>query len=176
MVVAIPKTQREDPQVAFSFEVFTDDGTIPRGTLGFSEVSGLRSATAVIEYREGTDNYTRKLPGRTSPENVTLRRGLTLDTHLRAWYDLVREDKFSTSSGQPNPEIRKTLYIQQKARGAGKNGEVLRTWILRRAWPATLEISDYRADADEVAIESLEIAYEIMEEEQTSLAPAVLAV
>jgi len=169
MALQLPKSRRTDPQVAYSFEVFTEDTTIPRGTLGFSEVSGLRSTTNVIEYKEGTDNYVRKLLGRTTVENLTLRRGLDLQAYLRRWYDLVREDIHSTASGQPSPEVRKTLYVKQKSRGAGRDGEELRTWILRHAWPCSLEVSDFRGDADEATIESLEICYEIQEEDITIL-------
>ena len=157
---------RSDPEVAFSFDVYSTDGYIPKDSLSFSEVSGLRATTNTIEYKEGTDTSVRKIPGRSTVENLTLRRGLDTQKILRNWYNLVREDGIILNNGKPATDFRKNLVVQQMARGAaGREEHVIRRWTAHNAWPTALEVSDFRGDADEVTIESLEICYERLDEE-----------
>ena len=77
----MPAPQRNDPFKSFNFIVEIDN--IARAA--FSEVSGLESETAVIEYRSGQDFVTRKLPGLTRYANIVLRHGLTKDRELWDW-------------------------------------------------------------------------------------------
>ena len=52
----------------------------------FAECSGLGSTTEVIENREGGDNTTvRKLPGKTTYTDITLKWGATTSTELWEW-------------------------------------------------------------------------------------------
>ena len=51
---------------------------------GVSKVSALKRTTEVVEHREGGDPSTsRKSPGRSKFEAVTLERGVTHDTRVR---------------------------------------------------------------------------------------------
>src|SRR5215218_4990429 len=79
--------QRNDPYKAFNFLVEIEG--VARAA--FSEVSGLESETAVIEYRTGDDNVLRKLPGLTNFANITLRRGVTQDHELWDWRKSIVE-------------------------------------------------------------------------------------
>ncbi len=66
--------ETDDPYQAFRFVVeIADIETLT----GFTEVSGLGNETAVIEYRSGGQQRTRKIPGRHSHQNIVLKRGLT---------------------------------------------------------------------------------------------------
>ena len=61
-----------------------------RYVAGVSRVSGLKRTTEVIEYREGGDPSTsRKSPGRTKFEPITLERGVTHDTEFEKWANKV---------------------------------------------------------------------------------------
>ena len=65
-------THRFDPYKNFKFRVKWDG----RDVAGITRVSGLRRRTDVIEHREGGDPSTsRKSPGRTTYEPITLERG-----------------------------------------------------------------------------------------------------
>ena len=66
--------QRVDPFRNFNFLVEIDG----IAQASFTECSGLGSTTEVIENREGGDNTTvRKLPGKTSYSDITLKWGIT---------------------------------------------------------------------------------------------------
>ena len=70
----------------FRFRVLWDGQAIA----GISRVSVLRRATEVIEYRDGSDlTSSRKLPGRTSWDAITLERRVTHDTAFEIWADLT---------------------------------------------------------------------------------------
>src|SRR5258705_5039966 len=65
---------RNDPYKVFNFIVEIDG----IAAAGFSECSGLSTATDIIEYREGNERGgARKLPGLTKFANIVLKRGLT---------------------------------------------------------------------------------------------------
>jgi phage tail-like protein len=80
---------------------------------------------------------------------VTLRRGLTASRDLWEWWQTVRDGALQRR------DVRITLLDD-----AGN--EVLR-WVLRDAWIAKIEASDLDAQANEVAIESVELAHEGLE-------------
>jgi phage tail-like protein len=137
-----------DPVASFNFQL--EIGGITRA--GFSEVTGLNSEAAVVEYREGTDEiHTRKLPGLVKFGNVTLKRGVVLnDADMFSLFknvldgDIVRADTMSI------------VLLDEKRQ------EVVR-WNLRNAWPAKWTGPELKANAGEIAMESLEIAHEGVE-------------
>jgi phage tail-like protein len=77
---------RFDPYKNFKFRLKWDG----RYIAGISHVSALRRATEVVEHREGGDPSTsRKSPGRTQYEAITLERGVTQDTDFEQWANKV---------------------------------------------------------------------------------------
>src|SRR5215831_3498930 len=77
---------RFDPYKNFKFRVKWD----ARYVAGVSKVSGLRRTTDVISHREGGDPSTsRKSPGRTEFDAITLKRGVTQDEDFEAWANKV---------------------------------------------------------------------------------------
>ena len=74
--------QRFDPYKGFNFRLKWDG----RYVAGVSKVSALKRTTEVVEHREGGDPSTsRKSPGRTKYEAITLERGVTHDLEFEAW-------------------------------------------------------------------------------------------
>lgn len=142
----MPAAQRHDPYKAFNFRV--EINGIARAA--FSEVGGLESETAVIEYRMGGEPATvRKLPGLTKYANIVLRRGITQDAELWNWRQTVV---------QGNVDRRNGSIVLLDDDGT----EVLR-WNFFHGWIAKWEGPALNAQANEVAIETIEIAHEGLE-------------
>ena len=141
----MPASQRNDPYKAFNFLVEIDGVA----KAAFSEVSGLESETAVIEYRTGSEYLTRKLPGLTRYANIVLRHGITQDRELWDWRQNIVDG---------NPDRRNGMI---KLLDDQRN-EVVR-WNFRNGWPCKWEGPALNAKANEVAIETLEIAHEGLE-------------
>ena len=79
-------TQRFDPYKNFKFRVRWDG----RYVAGVSKVSSLKRTTEVVKHREGGDaSSTRKSPGRTEYDAITLERGVTHDTEFEKWANKV---------------------------------------------------------------------------------------
>ena len=112
-------------------------------------MSGLESETAVIEYRSGGEYLTRKLPGLTRFANIVLRHGITQDRELWDWRQNIVDG---------NPDRRNGMV---KLLDDQRN-EVVR-WNFRNGWPCKWVGPALNAKANEVAIETLEIAHEGLE-------------
>ena len=77
---------RFDPYKSFKFRVKWDG----RYVAGISKVSALRRTTEVVEHREGGDpSSTRKSPGQTKYEAITLERGVTHDEEFEKFTNKV---------------------------------------------------------------------------------------
>jgi phage tail-like protein len=80
--VSGPATTQNDehfPNFNFKLEI---DGFTPAY---FSEVSGLGMEVEVTEYRDGSDNVVRKIPGRLKYTDITLKRGVVGTTDYFDW-------------------------------------------------------------------------------------------
>ena len=117
--------------------------------LGFTEVSGLDSRVAVIEYREGNSpSYeSLKMPGRPNLNNITLKRGMVFgDNEFFDWLNTIKLNQVE----------RRDLTIQC----LNEQHEPAFVWRLRNAWPVALTAPTLDSSASDVAIEALEIAHE----------------
>jgi phage tail-like protein len=115
----------------------------------FSECTGLQAQTEVFEYKEGGMNdYSHKLPGRTTFSNITLKRGLTDTTELWDWYSNVRTKKDKAS------EVKSVSVVQYNEDGAEK----LR-WNLTGAFPVKWSGPGFNATNSSASIESFELAF-----------------
>ena len=105
------------------------------------------SRAEVIEYREGGDQLTvRKLPGLRKFTNLILKRGVTQSTELYDWWR-------QTMIG---PVLRRDVVITL----LDENGQAVKRWIARGAWPARYEAPRLNAEGNDVAMETLELAVE----------------
>ncbi|MBO9700574.1 MAG: phage tail protein [Sporocytophaga sp.] len=135
-------TQWPIPKFHFSVEI---GGT----QVGFQEVSGLSMETQFIEYRAGNDStfLTQKIPGLKKNGNITLKKGMFQgdETFWHWWNDV-----------QVNKERRETVIINL----LDEEGNPLFTWTINNAFPVKFSAPDLKSDANEVAIETLELAHE----------------
>lgn len=135
------------PLPKFYFNIDLGDGK----KLGFSEITGLESDIKPIEYRHSDSKVfsTLKMPGLRSVGNVTLKKGVfTQDSIFWKWYD----------ESQLNIIKRRTVVISLLDEKATPK----MTWTLTNAWPTKMSGTDLKSDSNEVAIESLELAYETL--------------
>ena len=117
--------------------------------LSFQEVSGLGVETQLVDYRAGSSERfaTVKTPKIAKPGSVTLKRGIIAkDDGFSEWHALI---------GQ-NAARRATVAI----RLLDESGAPLMVWTLTNAFPKKISAPDLNANANEVAIESLELEHE----------------
>lgn len=136
--------QRIDPFRNFNFLVEIEG----IAQAGFSECSGLGSHTEVIENREGGDNGTvRKLPGRTSFSDISLKWGTTTSRELWQWRQEIIEGNVVRKNG--------SIVIFDLA-----NRTELARWNFLRAWPSKWDGPALSAKANDIAVDSLVLAHE----------------
>jgi phage tail-like protein len=137
---------RVDPYKDFRFQVEIDGIASSR----FLECTGLGSEVAVIEYREGGDpTAVRKLPGRASFSDITLKRGITESRDLYDWHR-------SLLQGQNDRRNGKIILLDDGG------AEVVR-WVFREAWPRKWEGPELNAMNNQVAIETFVLTCESIE-------------
>ena len=119
--------------------------------VGFTEVTGLDFQIDVIEYREGSSpEFSKtKQPGLTKFSNLTLKRGtLANDSEFFKWIKAL--DPYTHTSQRR--EITISLLNESHT--------PIMTWSAKNAFPVKYQASDLKADGNEVAIETLELAHE----------------
>lgn len=138
------------PPASFYFSVgITGIGTEPDSS--FQEVGGLSAERDAIEVKEGGENrFSYRLPDRAKYGNLILKRGVVLaNSGLATWCKGIIESDFDT------PITTNDIVVSL----LNANGEPLMTWNCIGAWPAKWSVSDLSAERNELAIESLEMAY-----------------
>jgi phage tail-like protein len=136
--------QRVDPFRNFNFMVELDG--IVQGS--FTECSGLGSTTEVIENREGGDNVTvRKLPGKNTFTDITLKWGLTDSTELWDWRQQIVDGNIVRKNG--------SIVVFDLA-----NSTEVARWNFVRAWPTKWEGPNLSAKGNDIAIDTLVLAHE----------------
>ncbi len=117
--------------------------------IGFTEVTGLKVTTEVIEYREGASpEYSKqKMPGMQKYDNITLKRGtFAADNEFFAWWNTVALNTIERRD--------LTISLLNEAH------EPVVVWKVKAAWPVNVQSTDLKSDGNEVAIETIEIAHE----------------
>jgi len=137
-----------DPFGSFCFILEIDNIQVA----GFSECAGLQMEVKAFEYKEGGNNKTTlKFPEHASYGNVTLKRGVTFSTELIDWQLEISQGEFSK---RPVEGSNFAIILMDEV------GVDVQRWNLIRAFPVKWTGPDLKANASEIAIESLEIAHE----------------
>jgi phage tail-like protein len=117
--------------------------------IGFTEISGLDVETEVIEYRDGASpEYSKmKIPGMQKFGNVTMKRGVfASDNDYFNWWNTVSLNTIERR------DVTVSLLNEQH--------EPVVVWKIKNAWPAKIGSTDLKADGNEIAIESIELAHD----------------
>ena len=131
------------------------------GTAAFSEVTGVEAPVDVIEFRQGNANSLApvRIPGLVKHGNVTLKMGYTLDSAFKTW---IQECVSETRGEMPRNNVQIELIDINTGAPQTVSTQVTgtRVWILTNAWVTKYNAPDLDAKTSDVAIESVELAYE----------------
>lgn len=133
-----------DPYRNYNFMIEIDG--IAQGN--FSECTGLDATTESIEYREGGNNLTvRKIPGKTTYGDITLKWGLTDSHELWDWRKQTIQGTIVRKNG--------SIVVYDPA-----NAKEVARWNFVRGWPAKWDGPHFDAKGKDIALETLTIAHE----------------
>ena len=146
--------QRFDPYKNFKFRVKWDG----RYVAGISKVSALKRTTEVVKHREGGDpSSSRKSPGRTEYEAITLERGVTHDPEFEKWANKVWNFGSGLGLETSLSDFRKDITIDVY----NEAGQLVLAYNIFRCWVSEYQaLPDLDANANAVAIAKLKIENE----------------
>ena len=131
------------------------------GLAAFSEVSGVEATVDVIEFRQGNSASLApvKIPGLVKHGNVTLKFGYTSDNTFKTW---IQECVSETRGEMPRNDVQIEMIDINGGAPTSEIKEVTgtRVWVLTNAWVVKYQAPDLNASQSEVAIETVELAYE----------------
>lgn len=155
---------RFDPYKNFKFRVKWDGQYVA----GLSKMSGgLKRTTKVVTHREGGDPSTsRKSPGPTDYDAITLERGVTHDTAFEAWADLVHN--FQGDALMSLKNFRKDILVDV----FNEQGTKVLSYKVYRCWVSEyLALPDLDANANAVMIQHIKIENEGWERDTSVTEP-----
>ena len=147
-------TERFDPYKNFKFRVKWDG----RFVAGVSKVGVLKRSTEVVKHRDGGDpSSSRKSPGRTEYDAITLERGVTHDKDFEQWANKVWNYGSGLGSEVSLLDFRKNVIIEvyNEAGQLALAYKVFRCWVSE--WQA---LPDLDANANAVAIQHIKLENE----------------
>jgi phage tail-like protein len=157
--------QRFDPYKNFKFRVKWDG----RYVAGVSKVSSLKRTTEVVKHREGGDpSSSRKSPGRSEFEAVTLERGVTHDPEFEKWANKVWDFSAGLGVEVSLKDFRKDVIIEFY----NEAGQVALAYKFFRCWVSEYQsLPDLDANANAVAIQHLKLENEGWERDTSVVEP-----
>jgi phage tail-like protein len=146
--------QRFDPYKNFKFRVKWDGKYVA----GASKCSALKRTTEVVKHREGGDpSSSRKSPGRTEYEAVTLERGVTHDTEFEQWANKVWNFGAGLGAEVSLKNFRKDIILEVY----NEAGQLALTYKVFRCWVSEFQsLADLDANANAVAIQHIKLENE----------------
>ena len=146
--------QRFDPYKNFKFRVKWDG----RYVAGVSKVGALKRTTEVVKHREGGDpSSSRKSPGRTEYEALSLERGVTHDPEFEKWANKVWNFGTGLGAEVSLKDFRKDIIIEMY----NEAGQLAIAYKVFRCWVSEFTAQpDLDANANAVAIQSIKLENE----------------
>jgi phage tail-like protein len=159
-------TYRVDPYNPLKFRIKWDG----RYVAGVSKVSALKRSTEVIEHREGGDPSTsRKSPGRTTYEAITLERGVTHDPEFENWANKVWNTGAGLGAEVSLKDFRKDVLLEVY----NEAGQVVLAYKIYRCWVSEFQAqADLDANTNAVLIQTLKLENEGWERDLDVTEPA----
>ncbi|MEM6468174.1 MAG: phage tail protein [Planctomycetota bacterium] len=147
------ENDRYDPYKNFRFVIkFAGQTEI---VAGVTKVGGLKVTTEVVKHRVGGDNNTsRKSPGQSDYDAITLERGVTHDTEFEDWANKVWHQ---TTTGVSLSDFRRNLIIEMR----NEVGQPVVRYNVYRCWVSEYQpIPELDASGNAVAIQMIKIENE----------------
>ena len=132
------------PLPKFYFEVKWDSEV-----MHFQEVSGLDADSQPLEYRHGNSKVFSviKMPGVMKSGNITMKKGIfKSDNKFWDWFSQIKMNTIK--------RMLVTISLLDES------GSPTMVWTLNNAWPTKITGTDLKSEGNEVAIETIEVAYE----------------
>lgn len=157
--------QRFDPYKNFKFRLKWDGKYVA----GVSKCSALKRTTEVVKHREGGDpSSSRKSPGRTEYEAITLERGVTHDIEFEKWANKVWQVGAGLGAEVSLKDFRKDLIIEIY----NEAGQLAIAYKVYRCWVSEYQAApDLDANANAVALQHIKLENEGWERDQEVAEP-----
>jgi phage tail-like protein len=158
-------TQRFDPYKNFKFKIKWDGKYVA----GVSKISSLKRTTEVVKHREGGDaSSSRKSPGRTEYDAITLERGVTHDDDFEKWASKVWLQGSGLGKEVSLKDFRKDLIIEMY----NESGQLAISYKVYRCWVSEYQaFPDLDANANAVAIQHIKLEHEGWERDTATKEP-----
>jgi phage tail-like protein len=164
--------QRFDPYKNFKFRLKWDGQYIA----AVSKVGMLKRTTEVVKHRHGGEmSSSRKSPGRTEYEAITLERGVTHDPAFELWASKVWQVGAGLGAEVSLKDFRKDIILELY----NEAGSVAIAYKIYRCWVSEYQaLPDLDANANAIAIQHIKLEnegwerdYSVTEPTETSLTP-----
>ena len=134
------------PPVGFHFLVKFQGMELDNDTR-FQSVSGLSVEVETESFKEGGENrFEWRLPVRTKYTDLSLKRGLLVNSQVIGWFLAAFEQKVF----QPIDILISLL---------NEKHEPVKSWLVFGAWPKKWTVSDFNAQENTIVVETLDLCY-----------------
>lgn len=154
MPAFVTNPARVDPYKNFKFRLKWDGKYVA----GISKVSVLKRTTEVVKHRDGGDASTsRKSPGRTEYDAISLDRGVTQDVAFEQWANKVWDYGAGLGMEVSLADFRKDIILEMY----NEAGQLVITYKIYRCWVSEYQaLPDLDANANAVAIQHIKLENE----------------
>ena len=162
----VVNAHRYDPYKNFKFQISWDGKVV----LGVSKVGALKRTTEVVKHREGGDpSSSRKSPGRTEYEAISLERGVTHDPEFENWAQKVWNYGNALGKEMGLKDFRKDITIEVY----NEAGQLALAYNIYRCWVSEYQaMPDLDANANAVAIQHIKLENEGWERDRAVVEPS----
>ncbi len=145
---------RFDPYKNFKFRLKWDGKYVA----GISKMGALKRTTEVVKHRDGGDPSTsRKSPGRTEYEAITLERGVTHDPEFEAWATKVWNFEGKDGGEVSLKDFRKDIILEIY----NEAGQKVIAYKVLRCWVSEFQaLPEFDANANAIAIQTIKLENE----------------
>jgi phage tail-like protein len=145
---------RFDPYKNFKFRLKWDGKYVA----GISKMGALKRTTEVVKHRDGGDPSTsRKSPGRTEYEAITLERGVTHDLEFEAWANRVWNFEGKDGGEVSLKDFRKDIILEIY----NEAGQKVIAYKVLRCWVSEFQaLPEFDANANAIAIQTIKLENE----------------
>jgi phage tail-like protein len=158
-------TNRLDPYKNFKFKLKWDGHYVA----AVSKMSALKRTTQVVTHRDGGDpSSSRKSPGRTEYEAITLERGVTHDADFEAWANKVWALRSGAETEVSLADFRKDITIEV----FNEAGQRVLAYNVFRCWVSEYQaLPEYDANANAIAIQTIKLENEGWQRDPSTTEP-----